>query len=30
MPRGEFLKAGDEVRIAIDSCGELINKMIAG
>ena len=30
MPRGEFLKAGDEVRIEIDSCGELINKMIAG
>jgi 2-keto-4-pentenoate hydratase/2-oxohepta-3-ene-1,7-dioic acid hydratase in catechol pathway len=30
MPRGEFLKAGDEVRIQIDRCGELINKMIAG
>ena len=30
MPRGEFLKAGDEVRIEIDGCGELINKMIAG
>ena len=30
MPRGEFLKAGDEVRIEIDSCGELVNKMVAG
>jgi len=30
MPRGEFLKVGDDVRIEIDSCGELTNKMIAG
>jgi len=30
MPRNEFLKAGDEVRIAIDGCGELTNTMIAG
>ena len=30
MPRGEFLKVGDEVRIEIDGCGELINTMIAG
>ena len=30
MPRGEFLKAGDEVRIEIGGCGELINKMVAG
>lgn len=30
MPRGEFLKAGDEVRIEIGDCGELINKMVAG
>jgi len=30
MPRGEFLKAGDEVRIQIDGCGELSNAMIAG
>jgi 2-keto-4-pentenoate hydratase/2-oxohepta-3-ene-1,7-dioic acid hydratase in catechol pathway len=30
MPRGEFLKAGDEVRIEIAGCGELVNKMIAG
>jgi len=30
MPRGEFLKAGDEVRIQIDGCGELSNTMIAG
>jgi 2-keto-4-pentenoate hydratase/2-oxohepta-3-ene-1,7-dioic acid hydratase in catechol pathway len=30
MPRGEFLKAGDEVRIAIGGCGELVNTMVAG
>ena len=30
MPRGEFLKAGDEVRIEIDGCGILTNTMIAG
>ena len=30
MPRGEFLKAGDEVRIEIDGCGTLVNKMVAG
>jgi 2-keto-4-pentenoate hydratase/2-oxohepta-3-ene-1,7-dioic acid hydratase in catechol pathway len=30
MPRNEFLKAGDEVRIAIDGCGELATTMIAG
>jgi 2-keto-4-pentenoate hydratase/2-oxohepta-3-ene-1,7-dioic acid hydratase in catechol pathway len=30
MPRGEFLKAGDEVRIAIGGCGELVNTMAAG
>ena len=28
MPRGEFLKVGDEVRIEIDGCGTLINRMI--
>ena len=30
MPRGEFLKAGDEVRIEIDGCGQLTNRMVAG
>jgi 2-keto-4-pentenoate hydratase/2-oxohepta-3-ene-1,7-dioic acid hydratase in catechol pathway len=30
MPRGEFLKAGDEVRIEIDGCGTLVNKMVVG
>lgn len=30
MPRGEFLKAGDEVRIEIAGCGELVNTMVAG
>jgi 2-keto-4-pentenoate hydratase/2-oxohepta-3-ene-1,7-dioic acid hydratase in catechol pathway len=30
MPRGEFLKVGDEVRIEVGGCGELVNKMIAG
>ncbi|MEJ2436316.1 MAG: fumarylacetoacetate hydrolase family protein, partial [Pseudolabrys sp.] len=30
MPRGEFLKPGDEVRIEIVGCGELINTMVAG
>ncbi len=27
MPRGEFLKAGDEVRVAIEGIGELVNRM---
>jgi 2-keto-4-pentenoate hydratase/2-oxohepta-3-ene-1,7-dioic acid hydratase in catechol pathway len=30
MPRGEFLKAGDEVKIEIGGCGTLTNTMIAG
>jgi 2-keto-4-pentenoate hydratase/2-oxohepta-3-ene-1,7-dioic acid hydratase in catechol pathway len=30
MPRGEFLKVGDEVRIEIDGCGTLANKMVVG
>ena len=30
MPRGEFLKPGDEVKIEIAGCGMLINKMVAG
>jgi len=30
MPRGEFLKAGDEVRIEIGGCGTLTNTMVAG
>jgi 2-keto-4-pentenoate hydratase/2-oxohepta-3-ene-1,7-dioic acid hydratase in catechol pathway len=30
MPRGEFLKVGDEVRIEIGGCGTLVNKMVAG
>jgi 2-keto-4-pentenoate hydratase/2-oxohepta-3-ene-1,7-dioic acid hydratase in catechol pathway len=30
MPRGEFLKAGDEVRIEVAGCGELTNTMVAG
>jgi 2-keto-4-pentenoate hydratase/2-oxohepta-3-ene-1,7-dioic acid hydratase in catechol pathway len=29
MPRGEFLKAGDEVKIEIDGLGALINHMVA-
>jgi len=29
MPRSEFLKPGDEVRIAIAGCGELVNTMVA-
>jgi 2-keto-4-pentenoate hydratase/2-oxohepta-3-ene-1,7-dioic acid hydratase in catechol pathway len=29
MPRGEFLKAGDEVKIEIDNCGTLVNRMVA-
>jgi 2-keto-4-pentenoate hydratase/2-oxohepta-3-ene-1,7-dioic acid hydratase in catechol pathway len=29
MPRGEFLKAGDEVKIEIDACGTLTNRMVA-
>jgi 2-keto-4-pentenoate hydratase/2-oxohepta-3-ene-1,7-dioic acid hydratase in catechol pathway len=28
MPRGEFLKPGDEVRIEIAGCGELVNTMV--
>jgi 2-keto-4-pentenoate hydratase/2-oxohepta-3-ene-1,7-dioic acid hydratase in catechol pathway len=27
MPRGEFLKAGDEVKIEIAGCGTLVNRM---
>jgi 2-keto-4-pentenoate hydratase/2-oxohepta-3-ene-1,7-dioic acid hydratase in catechol pathway len=30
MPRGEFLKAGDEVRIEVGGCGTLTNRMMAG
>ncbi|HWE79923.1 MAG TPA: fumarylacetoacetate hydrolase family protein [Pseudolabrys sp.] len=30
MPRGEFLKAGDEVKIEIAGCGTLTNTMVAG
>ena len=30
MPRGEFLKAGDEVRIEVGGCGVLVNTMVAG
>ena len=29
MPRGEFLQAGDEVRIEIAGCGTLVNRMTA-
>jgi 2-keto-4-pentenoate hydratase/2-oxohepta-3-ene-1,7-dioic acid hydratase in catechol pathway len=29
MPRGEFLKAGDEVKIEIAGCGTLVNRMTA-
>ena len=29
MARGEFLKIGDEVRIEIDGCGSLLNRMVA-
>jgi 2-keto-4-pentenoate hydratase/2-oxohepta-3-ene-1,7-dioic acid hydratase in catechol pathway len=29
MPRGEFLKIGDEVRIEIEGCGTLVNRMVA-
>jgi 2-keto-4-pentenoate hydratase/2-oxohepta-3-ene-1,7-dioic acid hydratase in catechol pathway len=29
MPRGEFLKAGDEVKIEIENCGTLVNRMVA-
>ena len=28
MPRGEFLKAGDEVRIEVGGCGTLTNRMV--
>jgi 2-keto-4-pentenoate hydratase/2-oxohepta-3-ene-1,7-dioic acid hydratase in catechol pathway len=30
MPRGEFLKAGDEVKIEVGGCGVLANTMVAG
>jgi len=30
MPKGEFLKAGDVVRIEVGGCGELINRCVAG
>jgi 2-keto-4-pentenoate hydratase/2-oxohepta-3-ene-1,7-dioic acid hydratase in catechol pathway len=30
MPRGEFLKAGDEVRIEVGGCGVLTNTMVTG
>jgi 2-keto-4-pentenoate hydratase/2-oxohepta-3-ene-1,7-dioic acid hydratase in catechol pathway len=29
MPRGEFLKAGDVVKIEIEGCGILLNRMVA-
>jgi 2-keto-4-pentenoate hydratase/2-oxohepta-3-ene-1,7-dioic acid hydratase in catechol pathway len=29
MPRGEFLKVGDEVKIEIEGCGTLFNRMVA-
>ena len=29
MPRGTFLNAGDEVKIEIDGCGTLVNRMVA-
>jgi 2-keto-4-pentenoate hydratase/2-oxohepta-3-ene-1,7-dioic acid hydratase in catechol pathway len=29
MPRGEFLKVGDEVKIEIEGCGTLVNRMAA-
>jgi 2-keto-4-pentenoate hydratase/2-oxohepta-3-ene-1,7-dioic acid hydratase in catechol pathway len=29
MPRGEFLQAGDDVKIEIENCGTLVNRMIA-
>jgi 2-keto-4-pentenoate hydratase/2-oxohepta-3-ene-1,7-dioic acid hydratase in catechol pathway len=29
MPRGEFLKEGDEVKIEIEGCGTLTNRMVA-
>jgi 2-keto-4-pentenoate hydratase/2-oxohepta-3-ene-1,7-dioic acid hydratase in catechol pathway len=29
MPRGEFLKIGDEVKIEIEGCGTLVNRMVA-
>lgn len=28
MPRGEFLKVGDEVKIEVEGCGTLVNRMI--
>lgn len=29
LPRGEFLKVGDEVRIEVGGCGALINQMVS-
>ena len=29
MPRGEFLKVGDEVKIEVEGCGTLTNRMVA-
>jgi len=29
LPRGEFLKVGDEVKIEIDQLGTLTNRMVA-
>lgn len=29
LPRGEFLKIGDEVKIEIENCGTLTNRMVA-
>lgn len=29
MPRGEFLKDGDEVKIEISGCGTLVNRMVS-
>lgn len=29
MPRGEFLKVGDEVKIEVGGCGTLVNRMVA-
>ena len=29
MPKGEFLKIGDEVKIEIEGCGTLVNRMVA-
>jgi 2-keto-4-pentenoate hydratase/2-oxohepta-3-ene-1,7-dioic acid hydratase in catechol pathway len=29
LPRGDFLKIGDEIKIEIESCGTLVNRMVA-